>query len=70
VFNGAAPLVTVPTVRIGNVPAQVQFAGLSGAGLYQLNVVVPDVPNGDQAVVAELPGGLSTQANSFITIQR
>jgi uncharacterized protein (TIGR03437 family) len=70
VFNGAAPLITVPTVRINNVPAQVQFAGLSGAGLYQLNVVVPDVPNGDQAVVAELPGGLSTQANSFITIQR
>jgi uncharacterized protein (TIGR03437 family) len=70
VFNGAAPLVTVPTIRIGNVPAQVQFGGLSGAGLYQFNAVVPDVPNGDQAVVAELPGGISTQQNVFITVQR
>jgi uncharacterized protein (TIGR03437 family) len=70
VFNGSAPLVTAPTIRIGNVPAQVQFAGLSGAGLNQFNVVVPDVPNGDQALVAELPGGSSTQANVFITIQR
>jgi uncharacterized protein (TIGR03437 family) len=70
VFNGAAPLVTLPTIRIGNVPAQVQFGGLSGAGLYQFNVVVPDVPNGDQAVVAELPGSISTQQNVFITVQR
>jgi uncharacterized protein (TIGR03437 family) len=70
VFNGAAPLVTPPTIRIGNVQAQVQFAGMSGGGLYQFNVTVPDVPNGDQAVVAELPGGSSTQQNAFITIQR
>jgi uncharacterized protein (TIGR03437 family) len=70
VFNSAAPLVTPPTIRIGNVQASVQFAGLSGAGLYQFNVTVPDIPNGDQAVAAELPGGIATQQNVFITIQR
>jgi uncharacterized protein (TIGR03437 family) len=70
IFSGAARLVATPVIRIGNVPAQVQFAGLSGAGLYQFNVVVPDVGNGDQGVVAEVSGGLSTQQNVFITIQR
>jgi uncharacterized protein (TIGR03437 family) len=70
VFTGSAPLVTPPVIRIGNVQAQVTFAGLSGAGLYQFNVAIPDVPDGDHPVVAELPGGMRTQDNVFITIQR
>jgi uncharacterized protein (TIGR03437 family) len=58
------------TVRIGGVPAEVQFAGLSGAGLYQLNVKIPDtLPDGDAAVVAET-GGVRTQDNVFITVKR
>ena len=39
-------------------------------GTYQFNIVVPDVPNGDQPVVVTLPGGARTQENAFITIQR
>ncbi len=51
------PLVT-PAVRIGGIDttvtygAGVLFAGLSGPGLYQVNIVVPpDVPDGDNRVI-------------------
>jgi len=71
VFRGAAPLADPSqlTVRIGNVAAQLQFAGLTGAGLYQFNVVIPDVPSGDQAVVATI-GGNTTQRDKYLTIER
>jgi len=57
----------VLSVRIGGMPATVEFAGLVGAGLYQFNVVVPNTFGGDQAVVAEI-GGLSSQPNVFLTV--
>lgn len=71
VFTGAPRITNALTLRIGNVPVTPAFVGLSNSavGLYQFNVVVPDLPNGDHAVVAET-GGLSTQPDAFITIQR
>jgi uncharacterized protein (TIGR03437 family) len=71
VFRGAAPLADPSqlTVKIGNVAAQVQFAGLTGAGLYQINVIIPDLPAGDQAVVATIAGN-STQTGKYITVER
>ncbi len=69
VFSGAAALNDPVRITIGGMEATVQFAGLSGAGLYQFNVVVPaNLTNGDHAVVTEI-GGLRTQENAFITIQ-
>ena len=70
-FQSAAPLSdpSLLSVQIGGVAAAVQFAGLVGPGLYQLNVVVPDLPDGDQAVSASI-GGSTTQSNAFITTQR
>ncbi len=67
-YGGAAPSVTTPQVTIGGVPAMVNFAGLVGAGLFQLNVVVPDVGSGDQPLQATV-GGASTQNGIFITVQ-
>lgn len=67
-FSGAAPCATTPQVTIGGAPATVSFAGLTGAGLYQLNVVVPNVGSGDQPLLATV-GGASTQGNIFLTIQ-
>ena len=64
-----APLSAVGKVRIGNVVANVPFAGLVGSGLYQFNVTVPNVPPGDQAVVIEI-GGATTQNNAYITVGR
>jgi uncharacterized protein (TIGR03437 family) len=68
VFNGAAKLTDKITVIIGGVTAKVQFAGVTGVGLYQLNVVVPQLPDGDQKVVATI-GSLSSQDNSFIAVK-
>ena len=72
----AAELVTQPgvltynvTVWIGGIVADVKWAGLSGSGLNQLNVVVPDLPDGDHSVVAEI-GGFRTQDGAHITVQR
>ena len=57
VFSGAAPLSADVTIRFGGIEADVLFAGLSGAGLNQFNVVVPDLlPGGDIEVVAETLG--------------
>jgi uncharacterized protein (TIGR03437 family) len=56
-------------VRIGGVAAGVQWAGLVSPGLYQFNVVVPNVSDGDQAVTAEI-GGASSQTGAFITVRR
>jgi len=69
----ATPLANTNTVQvtIGGQTASVAFAGLAqGAGLYQLNVTVPnDLPNGDAAVVASI-GGVSTQTGVLLTVQQ
>jgi uncharacterized protein (TIGR03437 family) len=66
--TGAGSLPGLPTVTIANVPAVVSFAGLSGPGLYQLNVTVPaGTPSGDVALSATYNGS-STQSNVVITV--
>ncbi|MEZ5401245.1 MAG: choice-of-anchor V domain-containing protein [Bryobacteraceae bacterium] len=58
-FSGAAPLAAGNnlSIRIGGIDAAVAFAGLSGAGLYQFNVTVPDaLPDGDQLIEATVLG--------------
>jgi uncharacterized protein (TIGR03118 family) len=70
----AAPLATTPTVTIGGLTAEVQFAGVSEAGLYQFNVVVPKgltpgtTANIDVPVVIDLGGGAKTQSNAVISV--
>jgi uncharacterized protein (TIGR03437 family) len=60
----------LPSVTIGNLPATVSFAGLSAAGLYQFNVVVPtSAPNGDNLLVATYNGS-STQSKVYLTVQQ
>jgi len=68
-FQGAAPLSSPVAIRIGNANASVLFAGLSGAGLYQFNVAIPDLPEGDHAVSA-VAGGVRTQTLARIRTQR
>jgi uncharacterized protein (TIGR03437 family) len=65
----ATPLANPVQVSIGGVAASVAYAGLVGSGLYQFNVTVPDLPNGDAAVVATI-GGVSTQTGVSLTVQR
>jgi len=69
VFSGAAHLSdpTQLSMRIGGVPAGVEFGGLVGVGLYQFNVVVPDIAGGDQPITVEM-GGISAQPSVFLTV--
>ena len=55
-------------IRVGGVDAAITFAGLISPGLYQFNFVVPEVPDGDRAVVAELRG-LLTRSDLLLTVQ-
>jgi len=64
-----APLANQVTVRIGGVLATTQFAGIVGPGEYQFNIVVPNVPDGDNLVSVSI-GGSSSQPNVFLNIQR
>jgi uncharacterized protein (TIGR03118 family) len=68
-----AKIATPPMVTIGGVSAPVAFAGLSSAGLDQLNVTVPALPAGSTAIV-DIPisataGSSSTQTGLLITVQ-
>ena len=78
--TGSAPLYDSPvqlkftvattTVLIGNVPATVQFSGLTPSfpGVYQLNIVVPQVPPGNAVPIQIQIGGVTSPANVNIGI--
>jgi uncharacterized protein (TIGR03437 family) len=65
----AAPLANTVQVTIGGQPAAVAFSGLTASGLYQFNVTVPNILNGDAAVAASI-GGVATQTGVSITVQQ
>ena len=74
--NAPLPFLTTSpvTVTIGNVTvsgADVSYAGLSFAapGLYQVNVKVPDVPDGDQPISVHI-GNSVTQGGVTIPVKR
>jgi uncharacterized protein (TIGR03437 family) len=70
VITQPVPLANPICIRIGGVPADVLWAGLSAAGLYQFNVKVPEVlADGDAEVVAEVAGS-PTLTNVFMTVKR
>ena len=71
-ISSPLPLTVSPTVTIGGSPAQVAFAGLTAAGLYQINAIVPVVPTGDAAmvdaaVIAQVQG-ISSPTNTFLSV--
>jgi hypothetical protein len=61
IFGGAT------TAALGKLLADVQWAGLIGPGLYQLNVQVPSVAAGDHPVMISA-GGFQGAAGVFITV--
>lgn len=56
-------------VELANTPATVGGGWLTEAGLYQFNVTVPNVPNGDQLINISL-AGVNIQPNVFLTVQQ
>jgi len=67
-WSGAAPMTNPPGISIGDVPAEVDFSGLVGSGLYQFNVVVPNVGSGDMLLQASA-NGFRAQNSVFIAVQ-
>jgi uncharacterized protein (TIGR03437 family) len=67
-FSGAASTTNTVSVTIGGAPAQVLFAGLSGAGLYQINIVIPQTGGGDQLVDAKA-GNAQTPSGMYLSVQ-
>jgi uncharacterized protein (TIGR03437 family) len=65
----AEPLANNVAISIGGVAATATFAGLVSPGLYQFNVTVPNLPNGDAAVLAAI-GGVTTQTGVSVTVQQ
>jgi uncharacterized protein (TIGR03437 family) len=65
----ATPLANDVQVTIGGQTATVQYAGLVQAGLYQFNVTVPAVANGDATLVATI-GGIPSQKGVALTVQQ
>jgi uncharacterized protein (TIGR03437 family) len=55
-------------MQIGGQNVAVAFAGLVSPGLYQFNVTVPQLADGDQEVLADI-GGASTPSRKFLTVQ-
>jgi uncharacterized protein (TIGR03437 family) len=69
VVTASAPTATTPVVTVGGVPATVTFSGLTFAGLYQINIVVPaGTAAGDNPVSLTI-GGAKTQATALIAAQ-
>lgn len=68
VFTGSFETSSPVTVTIGGVAATVQWAGLVGAGLYQINVAVPTaLADGDHSVVATV-SGVASQAGALLKV--
>ena len=70
IVSVASPLadLTQLQVRIGGVPATVQYAGLGYAGDYQINVLIPALLDGDQLIVATI-NGVTSQPGISIRIK-
>jgi len=63
--------VTTPRVLVGNVDAQVVFAGMTPqfVGVYQLNIVIqPGTPTGDKVPLQIVMGGITTTAAVTIAV--
>lgn len=66
-FSGAAPAATPVEITIGGVRSEVQFAGITAAGSFQFNVIVPNTASGDQLVQGRV-GGIGT-LYALLTVQ-
>jgi uncharacterized protein (TIGR03437 family) len=68
-YSSAAPTTNPVNVLINNVSVTPAFAGLSGAGLYQINLTVPaGLGTGDVLLLA-MVGGEQTQTGVFVSLQ-
>ena len=68
-FSGAAPTTKTVNLLINNVSVIPGFAGLSGAGLYQINLTLPAGLGAGDVTLAASVNGASTQSTVVISLQ-
>ena len=69
VFSGAATTKNAVQVQIGSTNVNPSFTGISGAGLYQINLTIPPgLGTGDKALLATV-AGVQTQSTVVISLQ-
>jgi uncharacterized protein (TIGR03437 family) len=56
-------------VTIGGAPATVSYAGIISPGLFQINAVVPNVPDGDQTMQIQI-AGVKSPSTVVIAVKR
>lgn len=70
IFAGAPEVATKPRITIGGREASIIGNGnLVGAGLYQFNVTIPDVADGDHVMQAEI-GAVKSPGTVFLAVRR
>ncbi len=57
------------TAAIGNQPAVVEYSGVVLPGTYQMNIRIPELPNGYHPITAEI-AGFKTQDKVVVLVQR
>lgn len=68
-FSGAAPTTNAVQLQIGDTSVTPSFSGISGAGLYQINLTIPSgLGVGDKSLLATV-GGAQTQSFVVIALQ-
>jgi uncharacterized protein (TIGR03437 family) len=68
-FTSAAPTTSPVNVLINSVSVTPSFSGLSGAGLYQINLTVPAGLGMGDVPLAAMVGGAQTQPGVVISLQ-
>jgi uncharacterized protein (TIGR03437 family) len=68
-FSGAASITKPVSVLINNVSVVPSFAGLSGAGLYQINLTLPSGLGIGDVTLAATVSGVPTQSNVVISLR-
>ncbi len=67
-FHGAAFATGDISITIGGKPADIQFKGVVSNGLYQFNITVPELADGDHAIGATA-GGVVMQQSVFLAVK-
>ena len=68
-FSGAASIDSNFTLYINRISVKPTFVGLSSAGLFQINLVVPASLGGGDVPIRLIIGGTQTQATAFFSLQ-
>ena len=67
-FSGSSLTANPVTIAIGGKNAQVLFSGITESGVYQFNIIVPNVGSGDQPMLATVQA-VQSPSNVLVSIQ-